>query len=78
MEYFIICFEDKSDDDYVEVKELEKFLEDAEILISNLGIAWSKSFIKNIENSSRGAIIRFADGFTTYGYNIESKLVKAI
>lgn len=72
MEYNVLIFESKNYDD---LKELEEFIKDAEIIISNYGLAWKKSYIKNIINSFHGPAIEFIDGDITYGHDIYSKLV---
>jgi hypothetical protein len=76
-EYELINFDGIPSDDYVEVAELEKFIEDAEIVISDYGSAWSKDFIVGVIESHRGASLLFKDKMSTYGYNIKCKLVKS-
>ena len=71
-EYEIVNFDHTSE---VDVKELEQFIADAEIVISNFGVAWSKIFIEKVGYSLRGATLEFKDGTMTHGYNVESKLV---
>jgi len=77
-EYDIIQFYGIPDDQDVDIKELEKFIEDAEIVLSSYGMAWSKSFINKVGDSLRGATLEFNDGLMTYGYNVQSKLVRKV
>jgi hypothetical protein len=77
-EYDIIQFDGIPDDEYVDIKELEKFIENAEIVLSSYGMAWSKSFINKVGNSLRGATLEFNDGLMTYGYNVKGKLVRKV
>lgn len=77
-EYQIIQFEDIPDDEYVLVEDLKKFIEDAEIVMTNYSEAYSKYCIKRVGDSHRGAILHLVTGGTTYGYNITSKLVKKV
>ncbi len=76
MEYEIIQFDDIPEDDDVKIEDLEKFLEDAEIIITNYATAYSKDDISGVGDSLRGATIEFVGGCMTYGYNVVSKLVK--
>ena len=64
IEYNIIPFENENDD-YIEIEKLKSFLINAEIIISSWGVAWPKSSIEEIEESHRGAMIRFINGTTT-------------
>jgi hypothetical protein len=74
-EYNIIEFYNKSNGEDIDIEELEKFIEDSEIVLSSFGVAWPKSFINKVGNSLRGATLEFNDGSMTHGYNIQSKLV---
>ncbi|WP_159522805.1 hypothetical protein [Sunxiuqinia indica] len=76
IEYDIVIFNSIPDDEYVDIKELEKFIEDAEIILSNYGMAWSRCFVNKVGDSLRGATLEFNDGLMIYGYDIESKLVR--
>ena len=78
MEYEIIQFDDIPEDDDVKIEDLEKFLEDAEIIIFNGCSDKSKDDIFRVGDSLRGATIEFVGGGMTYGYNVVSKLVKVI
>lgn len=75
-EYDVIQFNGIPDNEYVDIKELEKFIEDAEIVLSNYGTAWSRSFIDKVGDSLRGATLEFKNGLMTYGYNVKGKLVR--
>lgn len=77
MEYKFIKFEGIPEDEFVDISTLEAFISNAKIIISTYGLAWSKSFIKKVGNSTRGAALYFKDGTFTYGYNIDSKIIKA-
>lgn len=76
IEYDIIQFDGIPDDEYVDIKELEKFIDDAEIVLSSYGMAWDRKFINKVGDSLRGATLEFNDGLMTYGYNVASKLVR--
>lgn len=76
IEYDIITFDDIPNDEYVDIEKLEKFIEDAEIILSSYGMAWDRKYINKVGDSLRGATLEFKDGLMTYGYNVESKLVR--
>jgi hypothetical protein len=78
MEYRVQYFNDIPEDDCVEVKKLEEFVKDFEIIICRFGSAYSKESIKQVEDSHRGVILRLTNGNLIYGYDIRSKLIKAI
>lgn len=73
MEYRIVVYEDIEGDG---VESLKRFIEDAEIIISDYNMAWTKDEIKCVGTSLRGATIEFKDGLMTHGYSVYSKLVK--
>ena len=72
----LIPYDDAIYNDYVTVGSLEKFIEDAEMIISGDGASWSKDFIKKVGDSLRGATLQFNDGTIAYGYQIRAKLIK--
>jgi hypothetical protein len=74
-EYKIVQFEHLKDYQESHIQHLSEFIADAEIILSDYGLAWPKSFINKVEDSHRGAILRFVDGELTYWYNISAKLV---
>lgn len=74
--YDIVPFEDVPDHEYVEIEDLESFIEDAEIVICNFGMAFSKSHIMEVGDSLRGATLELKDGLMIYGYDVQSKLVR--
>lgn len=73
--YDIVPFEDLHDNEYVDIQDLETFIEDAEIVIVNFGMAYSKSSITSVGDSLRGAVLDLKDGTIIYGYDVQSKLV---
>lgn len=73
MEFDVVYFYPESDS--VEVEELSEFIKDADIVITE-GSAYSIESIKGVEDSLRGAIIRFNDDLYEQGYRVTSKLVK--
>jgi len=75
MEYEEILFNGIPLNEEVSEEALKYFLRDAEIIISDYGLAWSKDLIVGVETSVRGAGLRFKDGLRTGGHNIHSKLI---
>jgi hypothetical protein len=68
-------FEPK-DEHWITVEEVEMFLEDAEIIVSDYGFAWTKDEIVKIQDGHRGACIWFKSKEMTWFYNIEGKYIK--
>ncbi len=76
-EFDIIYFTGVPDDECVDDGELNKFIEDAEIVLFNSDSACAKSFIKRITSSFRGAKVEFNNGQFDWGYRVVAKLVKS-
>lgn len=78
IEYNIVDFDYNyiKDEDYIMIEELEEFVKDAEIIVTNYGVAWPKDYVVKVGDSLRGATLVLKNGLFTYGYDIVSKFVK--